>query len=123
MVSDFKATRSPQDDEEFIRACNLPAGTKPSTIALGVRAAIAELGQVEPMYIRANDSFDDELISLPFWDSLDTYAVVLTLEEHLGIHISDNEAQQIRHPEMSRGMTVADFVTDTFKALADKIVA
>lgn len=123
MVSDFKSTRSPQGNEEFVRNCRLPAGKSTTVVALGVRATIAELGQVEPDFIRADDQFDNELISLPFWDSLDTYEVILTLQEHLGIDISDNDAQQIRHPEMSRGMTVADFASDVFNVLADKIDA
>ncbi|MEQ8835940.1 MAG: acyl carrier protein [Lacipirellulaceae bacterium] len=122
MLADFKSTRSPQEDEEFVRECNLPAGRKSSVVAIGVREAIAELGQVEPTYVRANDRFDNELVSLPFWDSLDTIEVILTLEKSIGIPITESEAQRIRHPESVRGMTVSDFVTDVYEALAEKIV-
>lgn len=120
-VAEFKATRSPQDSEEFVRACSLPTSPASSALAIGVRAAIAELGEVDSTYIRADDGFDDDLIKLPFWGSLDGLAIILTLQDHLGIRISDEEAQRIRNPESSSGMTVADFVTDIFDVLGDKM--
>jgi hypothetical protein len=43
------------------------------------------------------------------------------LEQHLNIKISDDDAHCIRHPEFSRGMVVADFVRDVFKAVSTEM--
>jgi len=120
-VAEYRLTHAPQESDDFVRACNLPAHSQASAIALAVRDAIAELGAIDPVYIRADDSFDDDLATLPFWGSLDTVGVVLALEQHLSIRISDDDAQCVRHPEFSRGMAVADFVRDVFKAVRTKM--
>jgi acyl carrier protein len=122
-LAEYKDTHSPQDDGDFVQACNLPAHPQSSAIALGVRDAVVELGEIDAPYIRASDRFDQELTHFAFWGSLDTIAVVLEFEKHLGVRISDDDAQHIRNPEMAKGVTVADFVADVFKVVSPKMAA
>ncbi|MAT73082.1 MAG: hypothetical protein CMJ58_26660 [Planctomycetaceae bacterium] len=118
-IAEFRSTHERQAADEFVRRCNLPEHPHAGAIALAVRTAIAELGSIESDYVRADSSLDDDLITLSFWGSLDTIAVVLELEQHRGVKISDDEAQRIRHPEFS-SMIVADFVRAVFMVVVDK---
>ena len=118
-VAEFYAERGTQTDEAFVAGCCQQRDY--SAVALGVRRAIAILGEVEPEHIHHDDLFEGRLEKLPFWNSLDNVAIVLELEDELGVKISDAQAQQIRNPELDRGMTVADFVADVATALEGKI--
>lgn len=119
-VAEYSRSRTPQEPAEFVRACALPDDPNRTSIALAVRDAIAELGEIDPLLVRADDSFDRDLVNLPFWGSLDTIAVILALEKHLKTKISDDDAHSIRNPEMSHGMVVADFVRDVFQVVNTK---
>jgi acyl carrier protein len=123
-IAEFIAGRSPQSDEEFVRGCALPTQTFPQAaiIALLSRRAIARLGQIDPKYIYAEDTFR-LLEVLPFWDSLDAVDIVMTLEDELGVQIADREAEHIRNPDLTRGLTVAEFVRDVFNVVKDKSIA
>jgi len=105
---DFLKSRKKQSDKEFLAACELPDNLGCS--ALKVRVAIANLGGVEAGDIRAEDTFDGELIHFDFWGSLDSIAIVLELEICLGLKIDDVMASQIVDPEAKPRTTVAEFV-------------
>jgi acyl carrier protein len=62
----------------------LPDGPEAARIAIGVRRAVASVGLVDPLFIRASDRFPEELGALPLWDSMDWMSLVLALEEELG---------------------------------------
>ncbi len=83
-VADFRAGRSRQPDEQFVAECALPDDPEASRIAVGVRRAVASVGLVDPLFIRASDRFPEELGALPLWDSMDWIALILALEEELG---------------------------------------
>ena len=121
LVAGYKSAHLPQDDDDFVRGRSLPTHPRSSAIALGVRAAIAELGKIDVAYIRASDRFDRDLVCLPFWGSLDTIGVVLALERNLGVTICDDEAQCVRNPEVTPGVTVAEFVADVYKVIGGKL--
>jgi acyl carrier protein len=92
-VEAFCEGRAAQPDEEFVAACGLPPGPEATRAALAVRRAVANLGAVDPGFIRAEDVYPDQLGVLPFWDSIDWLAFVLELEEQLGTKISTKEME------------------------------
>src|SRR5262249_61076713 len=71
----------------------LPAGLEATHAALAVRRAVANLGSVDPGFIRAEDVYPDQLGVLPFWDSIDWLAFLFELEEQLGTKISTKEME------------------------------
>lgn len=121
-LAEYRESHPAQKDDDFVRECGLADSPKSVAIALGVRAAIAELGEIDPTYIRASDRFDEDLVYLPFWGSLDTVGIVIALEKHLGTLISNDEAQRIRDPESEKGVTVAQFVTEVHQMLSARTV-
>src|SRR5262249_20239256 len=46
-----------------------------------VRRAIAGLGTVPAETIRADDTFSEDLVQLPFWDSLEWMGLILEIEQ------------------------------------------
>lgn len=107
--------RLPQTDEDFISGCGVAVSAE--GIAIGVRRVIARLGRVEPVFIHHDDRFTGEIDRLGFWDSLDALAIVLELQDELGCAIGDNAASRIRNPEMTKSLTVAEFVGDVINAV------
>jgi acyl carrier protein len=107
--------RTTQPDSEFIARCELTGES--ASYALKVRTAIANLAKVDPEYVRAQDTFDRDLAQFDFWGSLDSIAVVLELEECLGVRISDKVAGEIPNPERAPGITVAEFVRDVLHVI------
>jgi len=59
----------------------------------------------------------NELVHFDFWGSLDSIAVVLELENSLGIEISDEMASEIPDPERIPGFTVAQFARGVLEAV------
>lgn len=105
---EFLGRRIAQPEADFLAGCDLPIDRAES--ALRVREAIANLAGVAPGYIHASDSFDSDLVHFDFWGSLDSIAVILELENSLGVAISESQAHEIPDPESIPGFTVADFV-------------
>jgi acyl carrier protein len=108
--NDFTDGRTVQSDSDFIVGCGLAMDCAPT--ALKIRTAIANLAKVEVAQIRAQDTFDHDLVHFEFWGSLDSIAVVLELEKCLGLCIPDEVAADIPNPERRPGITVAEFVKD-----------
>ncbi len=69
------------NDEEFLRACEIPDDPLRIALALAARRAIAKLATVPPETIRATDTFARDLVELPFWDSLEWMGFILELED------------------------------------------
>jgi acyl carrier protein len=111
----FLAKRAPQSDEQFVAACGIENAA--AIDALKIRKAIANLANVESNQIRAEDTFDGDLAHFDFWGSLDSIAVLLELEDCLGIRIPDCEAASISNPERKSGITVAEFVRGVLKVV------
>lgn len=107
--------RLPQTDEEFVSGCGVAGSAE--GIAIGVRRVIARLGSVDPVYIHHDARFIGEINRLDFWDSLDSIAIVMELQDELGCAIDDDAASQIRNPEMTTNLTVAEFVSDVINVV------
>jgi acyl carrier protein len=90
-VAFFCKDRSPQSDEQFLTECGLPADPEADRVALAVRRAVANLGSIDPQFIRADDVYPDQLGMLPFWDSIDVMAYIWELEEQLGTRFTQEE--------------------------------
>lgn len=120
-VKEFVRERCPQSEEAFLAGCALPANDQAMRVALGVRRAIARLGRVEPAYVHGDASFWDEISDLPFWDSLDTVELVMTLEEELGVRIPNVDAEKIRNPDDNPRLTVKDFVGDVYRVVESRV--
>ena len=84
-VDEFRRTRVPQADADFLRDLNAAGDVERSHVALAVRRAVAKAGQVDPRYIRADDRESAELALLPLWDSMDWVQLVMNIEDELAI--------------------------------------
>jgi acyl carrier protein len=73
--------RSAVSDDDFLNGCAIPGEPLPVMVALAARRVIGELGTVPPETIHPDDSFDRDLVQLPFWDSLDWMSLVLGIDE------------------------------------------
>jgi hypothetical protein len=83
-VAVFCRGRTRQPDDEFLADCGIePVGEAPR-VALAVRRAVAWIGVVEPLFVRASDSYPGTLELLPLWDSMDWLLLQLRIEEELG---------------------------------------
>ncbi len=100
-VDTFCNGRTRQPDELFIQDCDLPEDEDAERVALAVRRAVARVGLVDPLYIRADDREMVELSALPLWDSMDWISLLLYLQDELGITIPDREAECIRVSKFS----------------------
>ena len=110
MAADFTADRTPEADEPFIAACDLPDTPEAVRVALAVRRSVASYGMIDPKYIRATDGYPDELVELSGWDSIDFLAWIFELERELGMPVSRKAFQDIRQP-----FTVKDLVLATYR--------
>jgi hypothetical protein len=90
-VAFFCKDRAPQSDEQFLAECHLPADPEADRVALAVRRAVANMGSIDPTFIRADDVYPDQLAMLPFWDSIDMMAYLWELEEQLGTRFTQAE--------------------------------
>src|SRR5262245_9707082 len=82
-VDDFRRGRTRQPDQEFLADCGVEPGTETARIVLAVRRAVAGIGLVDPLFVRAVDSYPGTLELLPLWDSMDWAAFTMWLEEGL----------------------------------------
>jgi hypothetical protein len=90
-VEDFRKGRTRQPDDEFLADCGVGPGTETARIALAVRRAVAGIGLVDPLFVRAVDSYPGTLELLPLWDSMDWAAFTMMLEEELGQRLPEPE--------------------------------
>lgn len=60
-AADFRAGPTRQSDELFVAECELPSDPDAARIALGVRRAVANVGLVVPLFVRASDRFPEKL--------------------------------------------------------------
>ncbi|MBI5758483.1 MAG: hypothetical protein HZA46_08200 [Planctomycetales bacterium] len=83
-MDDFRVGRTRQPDDEFLSDCGVAPGTEATRIALAVRRAVAGIGLVDPLFVRAANSYPGTLELLPLWDSMDWLALGLEMERELG---------------------------------------
>ena len=107
-VARFKKGRARQSDDDFLRDLGVGDDAEAREVALAVRRAVASVGVVDPLYIRADDRERDELSALPLWDSMDWVELLMELEDELGLSIPDNEAEQIKVSDFSVRSCVRD---------------
>jgi hypothetical protein len=89
-IANFCKDRSRQPEEQFLAACGLPSDDREAAqVALAVRRAVAKTGSIDPLFIRAEDVYPDQLSLLPLWDSMDWCFFTMALEEELGTRLSD----------------------------------
>ena len=86
----------------------MPEDEDAERVALAVRRAVARVGLVDPLYIRADDRYPDELVVLPLWDSIDWLELIFTIEDELNLSISDKEVEL-----MTKNFSVRSCVHDT----------
>ena len=110
MAADFAADRTPETDEQFIAACDLPETPEAVRVALAVRRSVASYGMIAPKFIRATDGYPDELGELSGWDSIDFLAWIFELERELDMPVSREAFNDIRQP-----FTVKDLVLATYR--------
>ncbi len=112
-VSDFCEGRTRQSDDEFFIDCNLPEDKDAVRVALAVRRSVARVGLIDPLYIRADDRYPEELSALPLWDSMDWLELLLCLDDELKTTIPDKDAQQIK----TAGFSVRRFTHDVLEVV------
>ncbi len=114
-VAVFCVGRSRQPDDPFIAECGLPSDAEAARIAVAVRRAVADIGSIDPEFIRADDAYPDQLGVLPLWDSMDWIAFLMALEEQLGTRLSEEEAMaQLFSPER---MSVKEWAAGIYRML------
>jgi acyl carrier protein len=109
-VADFTKVRERQSDQEFLRDLNIGNDPPAREVALAVRRAVAIVGQVDPLYIRADDRELHELSVLPLWDSMDWMQLLVALEEELSMKIPDKEAEKVRVRDFSVRSCISDLL-------------
>ena len=114
-VHDFRTGRARQPDDGFLRDCGIEPGTETARVAVAVRRAVAEVGLVDPLFVRAEDSYPGTLEVLPLWDSMDWLAFLFELERELGQKVRWESAGR---PAMSCPITVGDMVARVRELLA-----
>ncbi|HEU5117507.1 MAG TPA: hypothetical protein VFT74_12755, partial [Isosphaeraceae bacterium] len=82
-VDAFRDGRNRQSDDEFLAECHLTGDPEARRIGLAVRRAVAGVGLIDPLFIRASDRFPEDLGVLPLWDSMDWMSLILELEREL----------------------------------------
>ncbi|PQO47459.1 hypothetical protein C5Y93_05300 [Blastopirellula marina] len=93
MAAEFAKTRTPQSDDEFFRACDLPDDDLARQSALAVRRTTAAYGRIDPEFIRPTDRYPEELTNLTGWDKIDFVDWLAELEAMLDETLSDNADQ------------------------------
>ena len=107
-VARFKEGRTRQSDEEFLHDLGIGDDAEEREVALAVRRAVASVGLIDPLYIRADDRARDELSVLPLWDSMEWLALLMELEDELRLSIPDKEAERIKVDSFSVRSCVRD---------------
>jgi hypothetical protein len=113
-VDDFRDGRTRLSDNDFLADCGLTPGTEAAEIALAVRRAVAGVGLIDPLFIRADDSYPGTLEVLPLWDSMDWLCLVFELERELGHSARWEPGEILQH---SRFLTVRDLIAHAQRAL------
>ena len=106
-VEDFCRGRARQPDNEFLADCGIEAGGEAARVALAVRRAVAWIGVVDPLFVRASDSYPGTLELLPLWDSMDWLSLQLRIEEELGQKVRWEACECAPNPEP---LTVGEMV-------------
>lgn len=118
-VEGFRKGRAPQTDPAYVAALGMADDTQASEVALAVRRAVAKIGDVDPLYVYADDGMQ-ELSLLPVWDSMDWVALIMELEDQIDIRISDNDAEKLTPVRYEDEFSVPDFTHRVLRFLRDE---
>ena len=99
---------TPTEDIEFVTGLGLSQDSPDAQKAIAIRAGIAELGEVPPHSIRADQRFYPDLERLPFYDSIDLLGLTLMVEEKINVRLGDTDEEGLS--QIVTGGTVGDFV-------------
>ncbi len=120
-LSEFSNNVSRQSDQDFVEKCFEKACQKKMTIALSIRNAIANLGNIQPEFIHAESSFE-ELDLLSFWEccgdaGFDTILFVEAIEKELNLKLTDKQLQScsVQDPDLNIKLKICDFVQDFYR--------
>jgi hypothetical protein len=119
-VAYFQQQTLPQAECEFLRLCFEPCSDSQRQVALGIRLAIAKLGQVEPAYIRSDVCFAD-LNPLPQWEycgdvGFDTMIFIDAIAVNLDVCFSSDELRvaTVRDPDIDPSMKIYEFIQEFY---------
>lgn len=87
--------RPPNEDQDFLSEIGVHPDSPEAQAALISRKVFAELGGVPAHSLRASDRFYPDMGKLPFYDSIDSLEIVLTLEQQLNIKLSHEDEDRI----------------------------
>jgi acyl carrier protein len=113
-ASRFKSGRTLLSDEEFIARCGFEPETTAASLAVVVRRVIGECGSVEPTYIRPDDRWPEDLGKLAFWDSIDLFYFIFSVEEATGRRLNPDD--ELRHA-FRTGFVVSELTQHIVAAL------
>ena len=118
-IAKFCAGRSTQSDEQFLLASGLPPDAETARVAIAVRRAVANIGAVDPQFVRPDDAYPDQLAVLPLWDSMDWFAFRMELEEQLGDRFSHEEFKRL-FDGSGASISVKEMVDGVQRVLANR---
>ena len=106
----------PQSESDFIAQCFQTPCDRERRVALGIRNAIAKLGEIEPKFIRADASFES-LDLFEFWVNIgdvdfDTFLFIESIEKEIGIEFTKNQLKSLSapDPDLYPRMKIQDFI-------------
>jgi hypothetical protein len=106
-VADFREGRTRQPDHAFLADCGVEPETEAARIAIAVRRAVAGVGLVDPLFVRAGDSYPGTLELLPLWDSMDWFFLQSEIERELGDRMRWQPSENVPR---SGSLSVGDMV-------------
>ncbi|MEM9510585.1 MAG: hypothetical protein AAGA16_23365 [Cyanobacteria bacterium P01_E01_bin.35] len=105
---------------DFLNICFSESSTKKIEIAIAIRNSIANLGTIEPKYIRAEACFED-LNLLPFWclcgdAGFSTTKFVEAIESELDIQFTEEQLKNssVRDPDLNVNIKIYEFIQEFF---------
>ena len=106
--------RTPCSDEEFVRSLAFDRMSREAEVALIIRQVFADSLGIPCEAITRMTCFGRDSDMLPLCDSLDTFEIVLQLEDQLNMAIPDQVASNIQSPFLNGNMRRGDLLHPQF---------
>jgi|GEM_PF-3910959 len=124
----FLAQTLPQSDICFTAKCFDISCSQKISISLAIRKAIANLGDVESRFIRAESSFE-ELGLLKFWEhcgdaGFDSIEFIEAIEKELDITFTHRQLRScsVQDPDLNTQLKILDFIREFYEWYAQNIL-